>query len=373
MSTPSALRVLMLGPLGPPHVEAQVRALVERGVDVHVGGDFPPELDGVAPLEELGVPVSHAPRPARSSPHGIVLATLWARRLIRDVEPQLVHAHWVPGFGFAAAAAGASPLAVTAWGSDVYRASRVQDAASRFTLRRAALVMADSEHLLERCGELGARGRAEVIQWGVDTDAFDVPSQARRGELRRALGWGDAPIVLSPRSLMPVYNIPVVVEAFRSLRAGRSDARLVLKHMGPVRVELGELPAGAEIVGNVSYERMADFYRAADVCVSVTSSDSSPRSVWEAMACGCPCVLSDLPWVHELLTPGREALLVPVGDAGALRAAVERILADPALAAGLAKHGRELVERHLSQRVQMDRLAALYREVIADGVQGRSP
>ena len=72
---------------------------------------------------------------------------------------------------------------------------------------------------------------------------------------------------------------------------------------------------------------MASYYQAADVCVSIPSSDSSPRSVWEAMACGCPVVVSDLPWVHELIEPERDALVVPI-EAAALAGAIGRVLED---------------------------------------------
>jgi glycosyltransferase involved in cell wall biosynthesis len=113
------------------------------------------------------------------------------------------------------------------------------------------------------------------------------------------------------------------------------------------------------LVGHVPYERMAWYYQAADVCVSIPSSDSSPRSVWEAMACGCPAVISDLPWVRELITPERDALVVPV-DARAVARAIRRVLGDRELAAGLRRRGRLLAETHRDRRAEMDRLADVY-------------
>jgi glycosyltransferase involved in cell wall biosynthesis len=109
---------------------------------------------------------------------------------------------------------------------------------------------------------------------------------------------------------------------------------------------------------------MADYYRCADVCVSITSSDSSPRSVWEAMGAGCACVLSDLPWVTELIEPGRDAITVPV-EANAVAEAIVRVLTEPGLQDRLAANGRALVERHLDREREMDRLAALYAELAA--------
>src|SRR3954454_13353544 len=106
--------------------------------------------------------------------------------------------------------------------------------------------------------------------------------------------------------------------------------------VGPLRHH-----ARRHIVGHVPYERMVDWYQAADVCVSVASSDSSPRSVWEAMASGTPCVVSDLPWVYELIEPERDALVVPIAPQP-LAAALRRVLEDGALAGTLAERGRGL-------------------------------
>ena len=121
-------------------------------------------------------------------------------------------------------------------------------------------------------------------------------------------------MILSPRSLTPVYNPDTILAAFDLLAEALPDAQLVLKHMGEGTADLERLAARerVHVVGHVPYERMAWYYQAADVCVSIPSSDSSPRSVWEAMACGCPVVVSDLPWVRELIAPERDALVVPI-------------------------------------------------------------
>jgi glycosyltransferase involved in cell wall biosynthesis len=233
--------------------------------------------------------------------------------------------------------------------------------ADRFALRRADSVMADSQDLLDRCVELGAApDRTALIQWGVDLELFRPAED--RAAVKERLGLGPGPVILSPRSFMPVYNIPTVIEAFGGIGERFEDAQLVLKHMGAVSIELPELPHRdrTRVIGKVSYAEMADYYRAADVCVSVTSSDSSPRSVWEAMASGCPCVLSDLPWVSELIEPGRDALTVRI-DAAELASAVGRVLTERELATALARNGRSLVERHLDRGAEMDRLLQVYR------------
>ena len=356
-------RLLMLGAVNHPHVEHLALAMSERGFEVTVGGDTVPDLPPSV-LPAAGVALRAAPGRARGSVAGAASHVRWIRGLLRELRPDLVHAHWLPGFAFFAAVAGARPLVAMAWGSDVLRARPAQKLANRVALRRAALAMADSQALLDAMVALGApRSRCVLVNWGVDLAAFR-PAGDRR-EVRAELGLGDGPVILSPRSLMPVYNPRVIVDAWAQVAAERDDVQLVLKHMGVVREVLGELPypERVHVVGHVDYERMPAYYRAADVCVSIASSDSSPRSVWEAMACGTPCVLSDLPWAHEQITDGREALIVPI-ERDAVAGAIRRLLEDADLATGIARRGRELAERSHDRAAHMDRLAETYRALL---------
>jgi glycosyltransferase involved in cell wall biosynthesis len=73
-------------------------------------------------------------------------------------------------------------------------------------------------------------------------------------------------------------------------------------------------------------------------------------------------VVSDLPWVHELIEPGRHALVVPV-DESATAAAMLRLIRDPGQRGQISQEGRGLVERHRNQELEMRRLSALYRDL----------
>jgi len=356
-------RILLLGPLAPPHVVDQAVALKDRGFDVHVGGDAEDALADPT-LGEASIPVHAPPVRRRRSPLGVAATVRWIRELAAELRPDIVSAHWLPSFGFAAAAAGVGPLALTAWGTDIYGAGRLMRVADRYALRRADLVMADAENVLDECVDLGARrDRTAIIQWGVDLSLF---TPGDRAAAKRSLGLGPGPVVLSPRSFMPVYNIPTIIEAFGRVGAELEDAQLVLKHIGTLQIELPELPypERVQIVGRVAYERMADHYRAADVCVSLTSADATPRTVWEGMACGCAMVVSDLPWVYDLLEPGRDVVAVPV-DVEPLADAILSLLRDPDMAQRIAAQGRALVERELDREAQMDRLAEIYERLAA--------
>jgi glycosyltransferase involved in cell wall biosynthesis len=356
----------MLGAVNHPHVEHLALAMAQRGFEMHVGGDAVPDLP-VSSLPAAGIEVHLAPWRARGTVLGAAAHVRWLRRLLRQLRPDVVHGHWLPGFAFLAAVAGAKPLVAMAWGSDVFRARPAQRVADRVALRRAALAMADSQALLDAVAELGARpDRCVLVNWGVDLTAFRPADPEDKRRLRTELGLGAGPVVLSPRSLAPVYNPGTILDAWARIATERDDAQLVIKHMSTADDLLGAVPYAdrVHVVGHVDYERMPDYYRVADACLSITSSDSAPRSVFEAMACGAPCVISDLPWAHEQIADGREALIVPV-DAGAVAGAVDRLLADDALATGVAERARALVEREHDSAAHMDRLADVYRSLLS--------
>jgi len=274
------VRLLLLGPVNSPHVEHLALAMSERGHAVTVAGEAGASLPASG-LPAAGIPVTEI--------RGRNL--LAVRRAFRRTEPDVVHAHWLPGAAFMAALVRARPLIAMAWGSDVYAADRRRLLQCRYALRHSDVAMADSADLLDRLIELGAqRDSAYLMRWGVDLERF---APADRAAAKRELGLPDAPLVLSPRGGAPVYNPDVVLSAFELLRERVPDAQLLLK--SPGEPAGGNLPPGVHSAGGVPYERLPAYFQAADVCLSIPRSDSSPRSVWEAMACGCPCVLSDLP------------------------------------------------------------------------------
>src|SRR4051794_15727510 len=219
------MRLLLVGWLNSQHVVTWAEELLARGWEVHAAGEvipdiaveLPPAVASVHPFPVLGPPGFAARR---------LIPRL--RAIEAQVRPDVVHAHWVTSFGWIAARAGGRPLVVSAWGSDLLRAGPLLRPRNRAALRGADLVMADSAHLAGVARGIAPGTPVEVVNWGIDLGAF-TPGDGTGVRVAAGIPL-DAPLVLHPRDLKPLYNVPVVLEAFARVRAERPDARLVLKH-----------------------------------------------------------------------------------------------------------------------------------------------
>lgn len=305
----------------------------------------------------------------------------WAvtvRRIVQRIEPDLLHAQGVANAGWLAAAAGFHPLIVTAWGSDLLvgpKRSRLQRQLARWVLQKADYVTCVSQDLAQAAKALGADpARLEVAPWGVDTSVFHPASD--RSALRTRYGFGPGPIVLSLRAMRPIYNpldiaraIPIVVNQVPQtkfvIRVYGQDPDLLVGFQSIVQ-EHG-VARYVHYVGEQSSDQdIADLNRSADVVVSVPTSDGTPLSVLEAMACGAAPVLSDLPSLREWVQDGQEGLFVPVGDVAALGQAIVRLLQDEALRHQIQVNSQHLIRERADRGVWMARAEALYRQLIRE-------
>jgi phenylacetate-CoA ligase len=160
-----------------------------------------------------------------------------------------------------------------------------------------------------------------------------------------------APRLLWVRHLRHGYNPWMAVEVLRKLQDRYPDAHLTMAGDGEMAKALrqrivAEGVRGVELVGHVPTGHLRALYGAADVFISTTNYDNQPRSVLEAMACGLPVVSTNVGGVPFLIKHGTNGLLVPPGDAQAMVAAVESLLADPGLARALSLAGRTTVASH---------------------------
>ena len=297
--------------------------------------------------------------------------------ILKEVSPDVIHAHQVYVEGFWAALSGFHPLVVTPIGSDLLvhpYESAILRAISRYVLGKADLITSDSvvlQHAIYKFG--GAPEKTHLIFNGVDFLVFNPAIDKKR--IRDRYEIGNSPLILCVRGLDPIYNVDYVIKAIPGVLKVRPDAKFMFCYVqssadvfNPQTLveELG-LEKSVILAGMVSREEMPFYYAAADICVSVPSSDSSPSSVYEAMACGTPVILSDIPWTRHFILDRQNALVVPVRDSETIAASILEILSDNKLRKQLTDNAYTTIREHVDYSVNMEKMEDLMKNLLQKG------
>lgn len=202
--------------------------------------------------------------------------------------------------------------------------------------------------------------RNEVIYNGVDTDEFcDRWNPEERAALRRRLGFQEADYVIGvPALLRPEKNHVQLVEAIAALRNRGIPARALMIGEGGMRGAVEALARSLGVGHNILITGLQrdvrPYVAACDVVALCSLTETFSLAAIEAMALAKPVVHSNVGGAAEMIEPGRNGYLFPVGDTAAF---VEKlsILADRAVSTSMGARAREVVEQLYSDKTMVDR------------------
>ena len=203
-------------------------------------------------------------------------------------------------------------------------------------------------------------GRPEqyrVIPNGVPLERFALPRAPVRGR------------ILMVGRLAPPKRPDLAVRALAGVRAKVPQAELHVVGDGPLRPDAERLAAElgvGEAVRFLGYrEDVPELLAEAECALLASDYEGCPLAIVEAMAAGVPVAATEAGGVGGLVEPGRTGALGAHGNAEALAAALENVLADPERAAELGAEGRRVAEARLSLERMVERTVALYDELLA--------
>jgi len=228
-------------------------------------------------------------------------------------------------------------------------------------LRRVAHLVCPSTYLAEL-----------AVSWGVPRERVTVlpnaapalPSLPDRDGARAALAV-EGPLLAFAGRITRQKALEVALAALARV----DGVTLAIAGDGPDLPDIRHRVAGLGLDGRVRFlgplnrEGVLTLFRGADASLLTSSWENFPHTVVEALAVGTPVIATTVGGVPELVRDGENGLLVPVGDADGLAAAIRRLLLDePGLRERLAAAAAPSVE-HLRPEVLYARLEAILREV----------
>jgi glycosyltransferase involved in cell wall biosynthesis len=241
--------------------------------------------------------------------------------------------------------------------------------ASRFA-DSADLVVAPSARIAESLATGGVTSPIATVPTGVPLDLF-CPGD--RGEARRTLGLPEGvPLCLYVGRLDREKSVERVIDAFGSIAGAVSGARLLLVGQGSHETALERLAAASparaaiDFLGSVVREELPPYYRAADLFLFSSETETQGLVLAEAHACALPAVAVRASGVDEVVRDGETGLLTK-SDAQDLADAAIGLLLDADRRLGMGRAARELAERDFSAMRQVEVMAGLYRRLLSAG------
>ncbi len=317
----------------------------ERGVDAEFGVEVAWDVPLLEGYPWVYVP-NKSPRPALGRFFGLVNPGLW--KLVRNGRYDAVVTYTgyaYLSFWILAAAAKLRGIPFLA-STDAYTLGGMNPGRWKSLLKRLCLpliyrlldvVVVPSQATARFVESLGvASDRIAYTPGGFDSEWWAEEADKADRRMTRAR-WGipdSAPVLLFCAKLQPWKRPEDAVRAFAKL--GNPDAFLIIAGDGPLRSELEDraknLGVSNRIVflGFVNQTQMPELYRCADLLLLTSGYDGCPLVVCEAMACGCPVVLSDaIPGRFELVRRGVTGFVYPCGDVEALTLTLRQALGNP--------------------------------------------
>jgi mannosyltransferase len=211
------------------------------------------------------------------------------------------------------------------------------------------------------------QGVGKLVYHGVDTQGFNFKRD------RKAL----ESLSLSPRALVvgvvgrvrPEKGHAVLVDAIAQLCPSFPELKVLFigacdaKYRPWLRRLQDRCPGVIEWVGEQS--NMSAWYYALDILVLPSFREGFSCTVLEAMACGCPVVVSQIADFEHLLTHGEDGFLFPAGDHAALQEILNMLICAPEHRRSVGESASQKIHREFTIQVEAKALAQIYSDLLS--------
>lgn len=302
----------------------------------------------------------------------VIPQAIVVRKQLQQFRPDLVHALRLQNEGYVAALAGAKPLMVSLWGQDlVLFAHRyaVHRLLTPLALKHPVALTADCQRDIDLAYDFGLRESAITSYFptngGLDLTTFRFgPPAADRESL-----------VVFPRGIGPYIRIDTLLHAIRILRNSPKWRHLkfilLVQNAGVERVLkmvnniVGDTQDAVFVHEFLEPSKLAELFRRAAIMVSPATTDGTPNSMLEAMACGAFPIVSNLESTKEWIEQGNNGLLFDVENSDELALMIERAFLDTKMRHAAQTSNLRLVQEKADSQLVMPQVLSFYRTIVS--------
>jgi glycosyltransferase involved in cell wall biosynthesis len=339
----TSMRFLVFSSGSTIHTERFIELLLDAGHEIVLVDEKDPGLKPRASYRfiQLRAVYLRGERFKAISKLGQMIRCQQFKSLIDQIQPDVVHVHWIDFRADLCVQVGVHPLVLTAWGTDINRlftsSAKPRCGAWRIgeILSRADLITADSHTILRRCELLAGRKlNTCIFHIGVDLETFQSDRSRDACALRTRMGISpSSKVILNARRIHPMLGSLHLINGFAEISSEVPDVCLVLRQYNSdpntekqILDMIKRMALGSRVfwLKPSSYSEVPVHYAMADVIVNYPDEDAFPVSLMEAALARRCIITSDLPAYREVFSD--EVCYVPAGQPSLLSRAIRKTL-----------------------------------------------
>ena len=309
------------------------------------------------------------------------------RRVVKRLKPDIVHAGPIQTCSFIAVLSEFRPILTKSWGYDLVRdadSSKWMQWVTRYTLKRSAFFTSDANVTRDKAVAFGMNPENIVVfPWGVNIERFHLEkAESRRMKAEKTKSKKKLSVsskqskeitLFCSRTWEPIYGVDVLAKAFVKVAQQNPDVNLILLGGGSQGAKIRKILTNGGVMervhfgGQVGQRDLPRWYHMADVYVSPSHVDGSSVSLLEALACGMPCLVSDIAGNKEWVEEGVNGWLFRDGDVDDLAEKILLAIKSRRSWGRIGKAARKTAEERADWKSNFGKLLEAYEKVVRSG------
>lgn len=311
----------------------------------------------------------------KSSSNGIYrIQRLWEllktfftiKSIVKKYNPDMVIAERTTSYGFLAAISGVEPTAIAQQGiSDLWPENSLlyifKKIIQKRAFKKATLIHAWGPIMAKHMKASGVdMSKVMILPKGINLKTFAFEASKSQNTIEAVV----------TRSLLPEYKHEVILKAFAILKKKGIPFNLTIVGDGilleSLKLLTKKLEIGLEVhfTGRIDNKELPTYLQKANLYLSMPTTEGVSASLFEAMACGCFPIVTDLPGNQSWIKQRENGILVPSENEKQLATEIEFAFLNPELTQKAILANRKFVEEEANYEVNMKKIAQKYQEMI---------
>jgi glycosyltransferase involved in cell wall biosynthesis len=357
------MKICYLADINSAHTHKWLNYFVHKGYDIHVISLGKGEYEGVT-VYSLDVQDNVMKNTSDKSKFEYLKKIKRVRALIKEIKPDILHAHYASSYGLLGAISNYHPYIISVWGSDIYDfpiKSPIHRFLIKYNLKKADYILSTSNIMKVETKKYTNKSIV-VTPFGVDINKF-IPNKTEKEEI----------VIGTIKTLEEKYGIQYLIKAFKVVKERNEDLSLKLRIGGRGSQEgyLKELVKELDIdqhvnfLGFVKPEDVVKEFQNFDLAVfpSILDSESFGVAAVEAEACGTPVVVTDVGGLMESTKPNITSLVAKKNSVEDLAEKIERLVKDKDLRIRMGTQARRFIEENYSLEDNFNKVDEIYKNI----------